>query len=169
LCEEKKHWSMILLSMVLLMMLTAGLCIACTQTEIMKNAADDGKDQITGFAREIIDRDIATYESNPAVKIIDSKITRLEMVESFDELADKPIGVYALEYRLLPEDMSKAVLAGGMQVDEDGWLKETCSMGSPLLVIADNNGEAELIGILWTIGVEEDGGTELIMERMYYS
>ena len=54
----------------------------------------------------------------------------MELLESFDALADKPINVYALEYRLLPEDLSKVVLAGGMDVDENGWFKETCSMGS---------------------------------------
>jgi hypothetical protein len=105
---------------------------------------------ITGFAWEIINRDIANYELNPEVKIVDSKITRLELLETFDTLAETPIHVYALEYRLLPEDLSKVVLAGGMDYDEEGWLKETCSMGSPLMVISEDNGEAELIGILWT-------------------
>ncbi|HRS22224.1 MAG TPA: hypothetical protein P5510_10710, partial [Clostridia bacterium] len=41
------------------------------------------KDPITGFAWEIINRDIENLESNPAVKIIDSKITRLELLETF--------------------------------------------------------------------------------------
>jgi hypothetical protein len=90
-------------------------------------------------------------------------------VETFNTLMVKPIYVYTLEYRLLPEDLSKVVLAGGMNVDEEGWLKETCSMGSPLLVITHNNGEAELIGTLWTGGVLEEGGLEsavqVLLER----
>lgn len=120
----------------------------------------DDLDQITGFAWEIVNSDIAHYELNPEVNIIDSKITRLELVESFDDLADTPIDVYALEYRLLPEDLSKVIMAGGMQADEEGWLKETCSMGSPLLVISHNDGKLELLGTLWTGGVVEDGGLE---------
>lgn len=122
--------------------------------------------QITSFAWEIINRDIGNYESNPEVNIIDSKITRLELVESFDALANTPIDVYALEYRLLPKDLSKVVLAGGMQVDEDGWLKETCSMGSPLLVISRKIGSVEFIGTLWTGGVEEDGGLETSIKAL---
>lgn len=114
------------------------------------NEITDKKDSITGFAWEIINRDIAHYEMNPEVKIVDSKITRLELLETFDTLAETPIHVYALEYRLLPEDISKVVMAGGMDYDEEGWLKETCSMGSPLMVISEDNGEAKLIGILWT-------------------
>lgn len=124
------------------------------------SAKDDESEQVTDLAWEIINRDIANYESNPEIKINDSKIIRLEKIESFDALADKPIYVYALEYRLLPEDLSKVVLAGGMDYDEEGWLKETCSMGSPLLVITNSDGEVELLGTLWTGGILEEGGLE---------
>lgn len=120
----------------------------------------DYDDQIINFAREFINRDIAHYELSPEVKIIDSKITRLELIETFDNLAEAPIDVYALEYRLLPEDLSKVVMAGGMEIDEDGWLKETSSMGSPLLVVSRNSASAEFIGTLWTVGVKENGGLE---------
>jgi hypothetical protein len=115
-------------------------------------------EQITSFAWETINRDVSNYELNPQVKIKESKITRLELMESFDNLADTPIDVYALEYRLLPEDLSKVVLAGGMDVDEDGWLKETSSMGSPLLVISRKIDSVELVGTLWSGGMLEEGG-----------
>lgn len=131
--------------------------------ELMVNPKDKGADeleQITGFAWEVINGDIANYEANPEVNIIDSKITRLELVKTFDKLAYTAIDVYALEYRLLPKALTKVVLAGGMQVDELGWLKETSSMGRPLLVLSRNNGSVERIGILWTVGVNEDGGLE---------
>lgn len=127
---------------------------------------DERTSRITGFAWEIINRDIASYEEAPEVKIVDSKITKLELLESFDALADAPIDVYALEYRLLPEDLSKVVLAGGMDVDEDGWLKETCSMGSPLVVVSRNNDGAEFIGTLWTGSVIEDGGLETCVKAL---
>jgi hypothetical protein len=71
-----------------------------------------------------------------------------------------------LEYRLLPEDLSKVVMAGGMQIDEDGWLKETSSMGSPLLVVYRNSASAEFIGTLWTVGVKEDGGLEASIKEL---
>jgi predicted small secreted protein len=114
-------------------------------------------EKITSFAWETINRDISNYELNPEVKIKESKITRLELIESFDDLADTPIDVYALEYRLLPEDLSKVVLAGGMDIDKDGWLKETSSMGSPLLVISRKIDSVELIGTLWSGGMLEEG------------
>ena len=136
----------------ILALLTAG----CSQ------AAMDSyeKDPITNFAWEIINSNIENLESNPAVKIIDSKITRLELLETFDALADNPIQVYALEYSLLPKDLSKVVMAGGMSYDGEGWLTETASMGSPLLVITHRGDEAELMGIIRTGEVTGKGGME---------
>ena len=83
--------------LIVLLILTF-MSVGCSQTV----TDSDKNDPITGFAWEIINRDIENLESNPAVNIIDSKITRLELVETFDALAGNPIQVYALEYRLLP-------------------------------------------------------------------
>ncbi len=126
----------------------------------------DKSEQIVAFAWEVINKDIAYYEENPEVKIIDSKITRLERIESFDDLTDKTIDVYALEYRLLPEDLSKVVLAGGMDVDENGWLKETSSMGSPLLVVSRDDDSIEFIGIVMTGTAVEEGGLKTVVKEL---
>ncbi|HRU41274.1 MAG TPA: hypothetical protein P5021_04780 [Candidatus Diapherotrites archaeon] len=155
-----KYFCMLVLCLILLMTFIVGLCTACTDREAAGNIASAEEEQVTGFAWELINRDIENLESNPAVKIIDSKITRLELLETFDTLADNPIQVYALEYRLLPEDLSKVVMAGGMSYDEEGWLRSTSSMGSPLLVITHRDDEAELIGIIWTGEVTGKGGME---------
>ncbi len=120
--------------------------------------ATEASNIANSIAWEFIRNDIANYELNQEVKIIDNKVTRLDLVKRFDGLADTPLYVYALEYRLLPDDLSKVVLAGGMQYDEDGWLMETNSMGSPLLVIALQDGETSHIGTLWTGGIMEEGG-----------
>ncbi len=160
---HKSYKSTLILTAILIMA-TAVLGTACTVTEVAMNT--DEKDPLNSFAWEIINRDIETHESNPKVDIVDSKITRLEKVETFDKLADMTIHVYALEYRLLPKDLSKVVMAGGMDVDEDGWLKETSSMGSPLLVVSDNEGKLKFLGTLWTGGVIEDGGMEASIKAM---
>ncbi|MGF7142018.1 beta-lactamase regulating signal transducer with metallopeptidase domain [Anaerotaenia torta] len=134
---------------------------------IKLNTKDDNMDgQITSFAWEFINKDIVNYESNPEVNIIDSKITRLELIETFDSLADAPIDVYALEYRLLPEDLSKVVLAGGMDVDEEGWLKEASSMGRPLIVVLRNSDSLKLVGTLWTGEVSGKLGLEPAIQSL---
>jgi len=138
------------------------------QPELETAAPDD----VHSIAREFIKHDIANYESSGSVKIIDSKITRLALVKEFAQLADTPIYVYALEYRLLPDDLTKVVLSGGMQVDKAGWLMETESMGSPQLVISRKGGATSLIGILMTGTVIEEGGDletslKALLERKY--
>lgn len=112
------------------------------------------------IAREIINRDIEHQQLNPEVEILDSKVTRLELIETVESLTDTPLYVYALEYRLLPQDLSKVIMAGGMLPDEEGWLTESCSMGSPLIVITYDEGEARHIGNTWTGNAAELGSLE---------
>jgi len=152
------------------------MIVVSVSVGLMSNPADTSPDktiidseQLTSFAMEKINQDIESYESNPEIKIVDSKITRLELVEIFETLSYTPIYVYALEYRLLPNDTNKVVLAGGMQLDEEGWLKETCSMGSPLLVVSHKAGATELIGTLWTVSVKEKGGFESAIKALLTS
>ncbi len=141
--KRPKFW-LIVISIIIVMVVGIGLITN------PKDKETDKLDQINSIVWEIINKDIENLESNPEVKIIDSKITRLELVETFDELVDTPIDVYALEYRLLPEDLSKVALAGGMDYDENGWLKEKSSMGSPFLVVSRDDDSVNFVGVLWT-------------------
>jgi hypothetical protein len=143
--QQPRFW------VIIVAILAVGLSVLVFTT----NPEKDELDPIRSLAWKVMERDIANYELNPEVNIIDHKITRLELIKSFDDLTDTPIHVYALEYRLLPDDLSKVVLAGGMQIDEDGWLKETCSMGSPLLLVSENKELRELAGIVWTGEAQE--------------
>jgi beta-lactamase regulating signal transducer with metallopeptidase domain len=165
--KKPKIWvgtmAMIALIAMSLLLLTNGQSKTDRSDDTNKAMVDS--EQIKGFAQEIMKLNITNYESNPEVKIKDSKITRLEWIHHFDALGDTPIDVYALEYRLLPEDLSKVVLAGGMDTD-GGWLKETCSMGSPLLVISKKSDLIEHVGTLWTGSVQEEGGLELSIKEL---
>jgi beta-lactamase regulating signal transducer with metallopeptidase domain len=130
---------------------------------------DNGKgvsEEIKSLAREFVKLDIANLEQNPEVKILESKITRLELLETIKDLSDKPVEVYALEYRLKPNDLSKVMLAGGMDIDENGWLKETSSMGSPLLVVYQRDGNPELLGIIWSAEMYSEGGLEGLVKEL---
>ena len=79
---------------------------------------------------------------------------------------EESIRIYALEYRLLPRDVSKVLLAGGMQLDENGWLKETSSMGSPQIVVTGDGENLQFLGILWTGNVLELGGLEPALKEL---
>ncbi len=110
------------------------------------------------FARVYIDKVVENFKSNGVV-IKDSKITNLKMAGRFENLADYPIELWLLEYRLLPEDMSKVIFAGGM-TEENGTITEYASMGQPLLVISYPNGNPTYLGNTWTGSVSEEGGME---------
>lgn len=155
---KKSAFWVLVITVVALVVVTIGMMSNPLENIINENEVNS--EQITSFAWEIVNRNISDLELNPEVKIIDSKITRLELIETFDEMIDTPIDVYALEYRLLPEKPENVVMAGGMNIDEDGWLMETSSMGSPLLVISRKIGSIEFMGNLWTGGVIEEGGME---------
>ncbi|KPU42921.1 regulatory protein BlaR1 [Oxobacter pfennigii] len=134
---------------------------------MQKSSPNDGNSSIESIAWEVINNEILNYEQTSEVEIIDSKISFLELVNEFDNLADRTIYVYLLEYRLLPKDLSKVILAGGMRIDEKGWLTEWSSMGQPLIVVFEQEGNAELIGLLRTAEIsEKNGGLEAAVKAL---
>lgn len=102
---------------------------------------------VEDYAWEYIDREIEMFESTDlnSVKIIDKKITRLEKLSSFDNILSSTVELWRLEYRLKPEDPSKVMLAGGMQMI-DGWITEDGSMGKPNLIFAGGNDDLVYLG-----------------------
>jgi beta-lactamase regulating signal transducer with metallopeptidase domain len=100
---------------------------------------------------ESFDHPLEGIEANN-LKVIDSKITKLELAGTFNNLLPYPVEIWRLEYRLKPDDINNVVLAGGMS-EEDGWITESSSMGKPMMVFSyensnkDNN--PEYLGELW--------------------
>jgi hypothetical protein len=57
--------------------------------------------------------------------------------------------IWSLEYRLKPDDMSKVMLAGGMN-EIDGWITEEASMGKPMLVFSYEGSAPQYLGPIWS-------------------
>ena len=106
---------------------------------------------IEDYANQFIEKTIADYNTDDNYfKIIDRKITKLEKIVSFDELLPAAtLELWSLEYRLKPEDMSKIMLAGGMN-EVDGWITEEASMGKPILVFSYDYAIPQFLGTLWS-------------------
>ncbi len=111
------------------------------------------KEQLTveDFANQFIEEIIAAYDTDDFYfKIVDSKITKLEKLASFDDLIPSTtIEIWSLEYRLKPEDMTKIRLAGGMN-EIDGWITEESSMGKPMLVLSNEDAAPQYLGTIWS-------------------
>lgn len=92
-------------------------------------------------------------------RILDSYISSLWGSGTVCEAGGKTWTVWDLAYRLKPDDMGKVVLAGGM-AEENGWLTESSSMGSPVFIVSvDGKGAVKLEETTYTGVMGEDGWT----------
>jgi hypothetical protein len=112
------------------------------------------RDYAEDYVREQIE-----YYNSLGYNITDAKITAVTLVNTGTASLTKAVEMWRLEYRLLPDDAGKVVLAGGMKM-EDGWLTEWGSTGQPLLVLVhDWDSKSEIwrrVGVFNTLGVQEE-------------
>lgn len=107
---------------------------------------------VKDYAEEFVEDMIKSYENidghGGGFKIIESKITSLEIVASFDHILSTPVELWSIEYRLKPEDVN-VMIAGGMEVI-DGWLTENGGMGKPLLAFTYEGNITKYLGPVYT-------------------
>ncbi len=131
-------------------MIVAVIAVVAVCVGLMSNPQ---KEQLTveDYANQFIKKQIEVYEESEwsDFKIVDNKITKLEKIASFDELYSSPLEIWSLEYRLKPDDISKVVLAGGMN-EIDGWLTEDSSMGKPMLAFSYEGSQPKYLGCIWS-------------------
>ncbi len=102
-------------------------------------ASGDVPQPVRDYAADYVREQIEYYNSL-GYNITDAKITALTHMNTGTASLTKAIRMWRLEYRLLPDDAGKVVLAGGMKM-EDGWLTEWGSAGQPyLLLVCDDTG-----------------------------
>ncbi|HHU75268.1 MAG TPA: M56 family metallopeptidase, partial [Firmicutes bacterium] len=120
--------------------------------------ANPQKKQFTveDYARQYMDERIKTYEETIGnwkeidnFKIVDSKITKLEKMATFDNLLSSPVELWDFEYRLKP-NIDLDVMPMGVPTD-DGWITETADdMGKPILVVSYEGAKLQYLGhIFW--------------------
>ena len=110
------------------------------------------------MAWQVMNDQAETYESaedGPA--FVDRYISGLWCGDSFT-IDGTTYSVWNVGYRLLPEDLSKVVLTGDMDL-ENGWLTEAASMGSPVLIVSvDEDGNITLEEQTWAYALWRDDG-----------
>jgi hypothetical protein len=130
-------------------------------------ASDDVPQPVRDYAADYVREQIEYYNSL-GYNITDAKITTLARINTGTASLAKDIGMWRLEYRLLPDDAGKVVLAGGMKM-EDGWLTEWGSAGQPYLVLAcDDTGTEtswQRVCVTNTDVIEQEYGTPEMLER----
>lgn len=140
-----------------------------TKIEVGLNDPDPLVRQAWSMIRGDIEQNEETSRqifADEGTRFTDAEITALELIDSFDSIhEDAVIEVYLLQYRMLPEDMTKIVFAGGMKA-RDGWLLSGGSMGSPHLVAEDVDEEITYIGTIHPEG-EGQGVLDATLELLY--
>ena len=121
-------------------------------------ASEDVPQPVRDYAADYV-REQVEYYNSLGYNITDAKITAVTLVNTGTASLTKAVEMWRLEYRLLPDDADKVVLAGGMKM-EDGWLTEWGSTGQPLLVLVhDWDSKSEIwrrVGVFNTGRVQEE-------------
>lgn len=100
---------------------------------------------VKDYAEQFMEQNITSYENNSNIKVIDSKITKLEKIASFDDLFATPLEMWSLEYRLKPDDPSKLKMTENIV---DGFITEEGSMGKPVLIFSIKNSTPQYLGVI---------------------
>lgn len=110
------------------------------------------------MAWQLMNDQAAEYESaDDGPVFVDRYVSNLWYGYGFD-IEGASYSVWNVSYRLLPEDLSKVVLAGGMDL-ENGWVTESASMGSPVLIVSvDEAGDITLEEQSWAYALWRDDG-----------
>lgn len=128
----------------------AAVIVAAAGIGLMSNPQAE-KLTVEDYAEQFLQSQIDLYENAEGAeyKIIDSKITKLEQLGVFEGMLKYPVELWSLEYRLKPDDISKVMLAGGMN-EIDGWITEDSSMGKPLLIFSFEGQSPRYLGCVYS-------------------
>jgi hypothetical protein len=113
---------------------------------------------IEDYAIQFVQEQIKSLENEGQAnfRIIDSRITKFDKISTFDSIHTYPLEIWSLQYLLKPDDISKVMLAGGMN-EIDGWITEDSSMGKPMLIFSYKSTEPEYLGCIWSGEVDYNG------------
>lgn len=117
----------------------AALCVG-----LISNPKNDPL-TVKDYAEQFMEQNITSYENSTNVKMVDSKITKLEKIASFDDLFATSLEIWSLEYRLKPDDPAKLTMTENVV---DGFITEEGSMGKPILIFSIMNSTPQYLGVI---------------------
>ncbi|MDR7855409.1 M56 family metallopeptidase [Tissierella sp.] len=148
---KKPGFWMTIIGIVVVVIAAVGLLSNPKEKKVNSSEVLD-KMAVEDYAKEFINQQIAMYEDPEGgwqgFKIIDSKITKLEKLVTFDNILSSPVEIWSLEFRLKPDDITKVAMAGGMQ-EEDGWITDDSSMGKPFMAFANEGNNMKYLGAFY--------------------
>ncbi|MDD4679509.1 MAG: hypothetical protein PHP79_01265 [Clostridia bacterium] len=120
------------------------------ETQDKKTKVSEAK-TVKDYAWEIVKNHISVYKdsysSQPRFKITDSQITKLENIETFENILASPIEIWELKYKLKAKT-KKVELRDGMQ-EIGGWLIDEDSLGKPYLAFEMEGQSRKYLGCFY--------------------
>lgn len=124
--------------------LVAIIVVAALCVGLISNPKNDPL-TVKDYAEQFMEQNITSYENSTKVNMVDSKITKLEKIASFDDLFATPLEIWSLEYRLKPDDPTKLTMTENVV---DGFITEEGSMGKPILIFSIMNSTPQYLGVI---------------------
>lgn len=91
--------------------------------------------------------------------VLDVKLTSMKSaasVKTSEEAYHEEYSACILGYRMQLANPETVVLPDGMEMTEDGWLTETCSLGQPVLILRSQDDQFTYVGATYTGIVEAE-------------
>lgn len=120
------------------------IAVAALSVGLLSNPRNNSL-TVKDYAEQFMEQNIASYKNNMNIEIIDSQITKLEKIASFDDLLATPLEIWSLEYRFKPDDPTKLTM---MENVVDGFITEEGSMGKPILLFSISNSLPQYLGVI---------------------
>ena len=137
---KKPSFWIVIISVIVLIMAILGL-LSNPKRILMDNRT------IEDYVKEHLEEDIKFYESYS--KIVESKITKIEKLSTFDTLFPTPVELWSIEYRMKPEDINK--ITDKLDIGTvDGWITETGYRGRPLMILTHEDGRLNKIKTVYS-------------------
>lgn len=118
-----------LIILILSLFLLTLLCGCSKKIRAPKAIESGAKEFIDEYVDEMNDPEFARH----GLRIIDSKITKLERIAVFNDILDYPIELWNLEFKLKPNDNTEHAIKTGTVIEE-GWITEDNGMGKSCLI-----------------------------------
>lgn len=143
------------------LLIPAGCGTRAAPTSPTPTSAAESFADVPGAVIELARTHLAETAETCGFAVAETELTGIVRLCTYENLLpDAAATVYRLEYRLKPEKPDEVVMAGGRTLDEEGWLLQYESMGSPCLVVSEAGDTALLLGKTWDGEVGLDGGWE---------
>lgn len=116
-----------------------------TEDHISSSVSRNFPAEVMDQAMEKVEREKDTFITNTG-DYDDWRLSNLSLVTGYQPFSEVDLEIYAANWELHPKDPANQMLAGGMYLDENGWVGGIYSEPGPYLVFSVEDGKRTYLG-----------------------